>query len=164
VEKTSHETYEDSIHGQTPVSTLARKYIRRQYRKILKFGQQFTASMPASDLHELRIMCKKLRYLLEFFATIFPRNEMKQVVKQLKGLQDCLGKFNDLSVQQNQLGVYLEEMKENVSLEIGTSIGGLVTALYSTQESCKADCLAAFDKFRNPATMQCFRGYCERLT
>ena len=102
-------------------------------------------------------MCKKLRYLLEFFATISPRNEMKQVVKQLKGLQDCLGKFNDLSVQKNQLGVYLEKMKENVSSEIGAFIGGLATTLYSTQESCKADCLAAFDEFLNPSTKQCFK-------
>ncbi len=60
-------------------------------------------------VHQLRINCKKLRYLMEFFAPLFPENEIKTLIKALKLLQDNLGNFNDYSVQQIFLRQVLNE-------------------------------------------------------
>jgi CHAD domain-containing protein len=154
----SSESGYESANSLIPVRDLARKFVRKQYRKILKYGEN-TDSMPDAEIHELRIMCKKLRYLLEFFVTLFPGKEMKSVVKILKDLQDNLGRFNDLSVQQNQLKVYLDEIKEGVSPSLGiiASIGGLVTALYNNQEVCKLECLKSFARFQHSKTEQRFK-------
>jgi len=48
-------------------------------------------------LHELRIRCKKLRYACEIHAPHYPEL-MPGFLAHLKGLQDCLGRWNDVRV------------------------------------------------------------------
>ena len=50
-------------------------------------------------LHRLRIECKKLRYLLDFFITALPELPVRDVLKQLKRVQRTLGRIQDISVQ-----------------------------------------------------------------
>ncbi len=57
--------------------------------------------------HRARIHGKRLRYLLEPFATEVP--SVKPVVKRLKGLQDLLGDLNDLHNLNDTLGRALED-------------------------------------------------------
>jgi len=54
-------------------------------------------------IHQLRINCKKLRYLMEFFTLLLPPAEIKKLIRSLKMLQDNPGNFNDYSVQQQFL-------------------------------------------------------------
>jgi CHAD domain-containing protein len=58
----------------------------------------------------LRIECKKLRYLLEFFRSLCHPDDVERVVKSLKRLQDNLGDFNDLQIQRETLKRFAEEM------------------------------------------------------
>jgi CHAD domain-containing protein len=44
----------------------------------------------------MRRSLKKLRYLIEFFAPLFPSKDVKPFVKQLKTLQDVFGYVNDV--------------------------------------------------------------------
>ncbi len=44
----------------------------------------------------MRRSLKKLRYLIEFFAPLFPSKDVKSFVKQLKTLQDVFGYVNDV--------------------------------------------------------------------
>ncbi len=50
-------------------------------------------------LHALRIECKKLRYLMDFFITAFPELPIRNVLKHLKRVQRTLGRIQDISVQ-----------------------------------------------------------------
>jgi len=86
-----------------PVTDVARKRIRKAYRRLVRRGAKIDDDSPPEHLHRLRIDAKKLRYLLEFFAGLFPRGEVKKLVRALKDLQDNLGLFNDLSIQQETL-------------------------------------------------------------
>ena len=54
-----------------------------------------TAASPPESLHELRKRCKELRYLLEFFGSLYDPGEHWRAVRELKALQDCLGEFQD---------------------------------------------------------------------
>lgn len=51
-------------------------------------------------LHRLRIACKKLRYLIEMFDSLFDREKSKTYLGVLADLQDVLGRFNDHTVAQ----------------------------------------------------------------
>ena len=74
-------------------------------------GKAIDDDSPAEDLHELRKVGKELRYLLEFFASLYPPEVVKPFVKTLKGLQDQLGRFQDHEVQANALRELAPEVK-----------------------------------------------------
>ena len=60
------------------------------------------ADLDGEARHALRIRIKKLRYGVEFLATLFPgvpaRKSRKAMLELLEGLQDVLGKLNDIEV------------------------------------------------------------------
>ncbi|MDA0172627.1 CHAD domain-containing protein [Solirubrobacter taibaiensis] len=89
--------------AEKTVKELASHRITQVYRKMVKMGKAIDDDSPADDLHELRKVGKELRYLLEFFASLYPADVVKPFVKTLKGLQDQLGRFQDREVQANAL-------------------------------------------------------------
>src|SRR5262249_42621233 len=74
-------------------AALAADRITRAHRKVLKRGAAITPDSPPESLHDLRKRCKELRYLLEFFASLYDPAIHQQAVRDLKGLQDCLGGY-----------------------------------------------------------------------
>jgi CHAD domain len=50
------------------------------------------------ELHDMRIACKRLRYLLEIFACAFT-TDLDPFLDEVKGLQDLLGEIHDRDVQ-----------------------------------------------------------------
>ena len=86
----------EAASTERPIIDLARKRIFRRYGAVVKGGNEILANTQDELLHALRIEAKKLRYLMEFFASLFPHNQMRKLVGQLKRLQDNLGEFNDL--------------------------------------------------------------------
>jgi hypothetical protein len=55
-----------------PILKLARKRIQKKGRAVVDLGMSLRGSREDKALHALRIACKKLRYLLEFFNSLFP--------------------------------------------------------------------------------------------
>jgi CHAD domain-containing protein len=86
-----------------PVRELAKNIIMKRNKKVLKFGQRVLITGSDELLHQLRIECKKLRYLLEFFNSLFSQEKIQYLVRKLKLLQDNLGDYNDLVIQQKRL-------------------------------------------------------------
>jgi CHAD domain-containing protein len=64
---------------------------------------RLTGRPPEQELHALRIHCKRLRYSLEFMRHLLG-DEGKELIGQLKGLQDHLGDLNDACVTRDRLG------------------------------------------------------------
>ncbi|WP_330960309.1 CHAD domain-containing protein [Photobacterium sp. 53610] len=89
----------------------AQKRIWKRFSQTLSLCQAVGYNHPDEQLHQLRISCKKLRYLLEYFAPLFPGKVIKEQIKQLKALQESLGEFNDSSVQMTFLSQYLAQQK-----------------------------------------------------
>lgn len=73
----------------------------RRWQRIRKDARQM-ADLNGETRHKLRIRIKKLRYGVEFFATLFPgapaRKNRKAMLDLLEGLQDVLGTLNDIEV------------------------------------------------------------------
>lgn len=101
---------------------VANQRIWRMVRRVIKEGEAINASSPPEDLHELRKSCKKLRYLMEFFQSLYPSDEIKQLIKALKFLQNQLGEYQDIHVQIASLATFRAQMKS----ESGTTDRTLV--------------------------------------
>ncbi|WP_162820319.1 CYTH and CHAD domain-containing protein [Microvirga calopogonii] len=86
---------------ELPARALAAEELSLRWRRIRK-GAKRMADLNGEDRHKLRIRIKKLRYGVEFFATLFPgipaRKSRKAMLDLLEGLQDTLGKLNDIEV------------------------------------------------------------------
>ena len=102
---------DSSALAMRPIGEYAREIIFRRFKRVIKKGRRIGADSPDDYLHRLRIHCKKLRYSLEFFASLFPKKEVGRGIRQLKRLQGQLGDFNDLSVQQDMLHDYLSAIR-----------------------------------------------------
>ena len=113
------------------VKELVSAKILTQYRRIASAGRLINAGTPDDAVHALRIETKKLRYLMELFSELFPPDDMKRLIKHLKGLQDNLGRFNDFSVQQEFL-FHCGRLKTLSAAQLA-SINGLAAVLYNKQ-------------------------------
>ncbi len=135
--------------GSPPAIEVARSRIRDRFRKIIKKGRKISTASPDKDLHSLRIDCKRLRYLLEFFASLFPAKKMDRLIKHMKGLQDNLGEFNDLAVQQGNLSVYLARSGHNAPQHQlrSAAIGGLLAVLSNRQNEVREEFFHSFAEF-----------------
>ncbi|WCM18306.1 CHAD domain-containing protein [Paraburkholderia bryophila] len=69
-----------------------------------------------SELHQLRIAGKKLRYLLEFFLPVLGSRSQKSI-EILTGLQDDLGNLNDIVASETLLHRYATSLGDSTSLE-----------------------------------------------
>ena len=138
----------------TAVIRVAADRIRRAFRRVRKRSRGLDKNSPAELLHRLRIDCKKLRYLLEFFRSLYEKQGVAQLVRALKRLQDDLGDFNDLEIQQRQLQSMASNLLEagKAPAETLLAMGCLVGRLAERQEKLKRRLLrrvAAFVKQRN---------------
>ena len=77
---------------------------------MVKMGRAIDEDSPHEALHDLRKKGKELRYLLEFFASLYPADVVKPMVATLKGLQDVLGRFQDREVQSDALRALGDEI------------------------------------------------------
>jgi CHAD domain-containing protein len=131
----------------------------KRFKRILRDGRAIDAHSPDQDLHRLRIQGKKLRYCLEFFSSLYPQGEMKKLISQLKGLQNNLGDFNDLSVQQEMLQQYLATLKPGTvkSKKLSAAIGGLLTNLYHEHRQVRTHFEETFDRFSDTKNVKLYK-------
>ncbi|MBB1486346.1 CHAD domain-containing protein [Oceanospirillum sediminis] len=118
--------------GHLPIAEVAAQRIRKRYKQIAKDAALIHDQTPDDDVHEIRLDCKKLRYLLEFFGPVLDKERVRPVMQALKKLQDNLGRFNDYSVQRESLEHYLENHK--TSEEIQKAVHALSGVLFMKQQ------------------------------
>lgn len=100
------------VDAKQPIPKSSGKRIWRIFRRVIQEGKAITNDSPNEALHELRKTCKKLRYLLEFCRSIYPKKDMNHLLKSLKKLQDNLGEFQDYSIQVESLNHFEKQMVE----------------------------------------------------
>jgi len=155
----SGEEENQGSNSREPTATLAEKIIKKRLKRIISDGAAIHPGTPDENLHRLRIQGKKLRYSLEFFSSLYPEHTMKTLIKQLKLLQNNLGDFNDLSVQQEMLKHYLAAIKPGTvkSKKLSAAIGGLLTNLYHEQRKVRTDFAETFARFTDPENLNTYR-------
>ena len=140
---------EKGTDAEKKVTNLAKKYIYKRYQKIIQQGKIVKKTSPDEDFHTVRISCKKLRYLLELFSSLFPKDEISTATKLLKNIQDSLGNFNDMCVQQIHLNEYLHTLSgiKTDNAKIAAAIGGLITSTYNRKYDYRIEFYCRFNEF-----------------
>jgi CHAD domain-containing protein len=86
--------FEQTERLARPVSAFAGKAIDRRWKKVAGRAHGL-ATLDAEHRHELRKELKKLRYVVEFLAPLYPQKRVTPFVKRLKKLQTIFGELND---------------------------------------------------------------------
>jgi CHAD domain-containing protein len=140
------------------VATLAAERIARAYRRVAKRGAALAAGdpaggPPAEEMHALRKRGKELRYLLEFFGSLYEPMALRRAVKDLKGLQDCLGDFQDAHVQREGIKGFATAMvaqRGGEPAELAATLlamGELTGLLNAQQDHARAEVTGRFAAF-----------------
>lgn len=151
-EKFIHEPLADAgarSESRVPIIELASRTIRARYGKVAERGARAASNPDDAKLHLLRIQCKKLRYLLEFFSNLYPADEITRLIKQLKLLQDNLGRHQDISVQQAGLRAFAEELSSvrEGSERTAVAVGALIGALEDEKQDLRSVFGGVFGRF-----------------
>jgi CHAD domain-containing protein len=145
-------------NAMRPIAELADERIRKVFKRVRKDGAVINQDSPAELLHELRKDCKKLRYLMEFFQSLYPKPEIRELIKQLKVLLDNLGEFQDLQVQAEALETFGEQMQQaGAPARSLMAMGILVGNLLTRQEQAREDFFALFTNFDSEENVQAFK-------
>jgi len=137
--------------GEKLAIRLVTRKIEKRHTKILHLGSAIDSATPVNRLHEVRIECKKLRYLLETFGSLFPLEPLAACVRDLKRLQNNLGDLNDYEVHAGLLKESAEAMVRcgRPSAATTLAVGRLVGILGDRREKER---LKFFERFRQYAS------------
>ena len=149
----------DPPEAELPIVDIAGQKVLKAYTKMVKRGTRLADPPPPREMHRLRIDAKKLRYLLEFFSSLYPKKTLKQLIKELKHFQDILGGFNDAVVQQHYLASIAEELRNKGSARPDTvaAMSRLADAMTGRQEGYRQSFTGRFEVFSNRQSRALYR-------
>ncbi|SLN77729.1 CHAD domain-containing protein [Oceanibacterium hippocampi] len=147
------------VEDQPGALDFARARIWKVYRRIVRDGAAIDDNSPAEALHELRKRCKDLRYLMEFFRSLFPKRDITVLIGQLKRFQDNLGAFQDYAVQAETLRAYETELRAGDALprKAEEAIEALVEQFDGRMHAARAEFQARFGRFAGTENDKRFR-------
>lgn len=145
--------------ARKPVMEVASKRIWRAYRRVAKRSSTITPDTPAETMHKLRVECKKLRYLLELFYSLYDPNDIDPLIKALKRLQKNLGEFNDLVVQESALQRMAHEMEQERLATVACllAMGRLQGDRARKKRTARRRFTECFTRFNKPQNRKRFR-------
>jgi triphosphatase len=82
------------------IGDFASAILQRRHRRLRKFGGK-RGQLPEPDLHRLRLMAKKQRYVSDFFRELYPRKATGKYIAALAAIQEVLGSLNDALVSRH---------------------------------------------------------------
>jgi triphosphatase len=83
--------------AHAPAAAVVPGLILARHRSAATAARRARRSGEPEDFHRLRILCKRLRYALEFVSEIYD-GQTRGVVRRVVTLQDCLGVMQDAQV------------------------------------------------------------------
>jgi triphosphatase len=93
----------------------AGRRLEKRARQVTRLGQT-VRDLDINARHQLRIAFKKLRYGLEFFIPLFGSRRSAEYLAGLSGLQEVLGRLNDLATADALIRELLPEGRAGVPL------------------------------------------------
>jgi CHAD domain-containing protein len=138
---------------------IAASKINHAHQRVLSAGAAITAASPPESLHDLRKRCKELRYLLEIFGSLYDPGELWRAVRELKGLQDCLGEFQDTQVQHDKIRAFAAELMAERTAPAPTllAMGEIAAALMVRQQQARSEFGGRFRDFASPLSQSRIR-------
>ncbi|MDH2434111.1 CHAD domain-containing protein [Pokkaliibacter sp. MBI-7] len=154
--------------------------IWQHYQQVCIQTLQVSEHSADHAIHQLRIDCKKLRYALDMLpvqtdaraeqhsttppGTNRERKRKSRLLAGLKGLQEDLGQFNDLSVQQLFINERVQHYQQQgeISSEIQEAVDGLLAALASQLRQKRQLILTQLAGIGSATTYTAFAVFCQQ--
>ena len=83
--------------------SLVEQRLQRLHRRLRRAAKDFEA-LPREQQHRARKRLKRLRYLAEFVAPLWPHHHAERYLSRLERAQDALGRHNDIAVAADHFG------------------------------------------------------------
>ena len=146
-------------NAKLTIRQLADLRIWKVFKRVLKEGDAITEQSAPPVFHELRKTCKKLRYLMEFFQSLYSEKAIKQLINSLKELQDVLGGIQDLQVQEDHLKLFREEMQvgQHISANTLIAIDRLISNLELNRRQARNDFGEKYEAFKQAENQAVFK-------
>ena len=144
-------------NARRPAEEVALERIARAHARVVRRGEVVGPESPPSELHRMRIECKKLRYLLEFFAGLLVQRKVELVVAALKALQNELGAHQDATVQRDYLLGIEARYAGPESRATREAAAHVVRHIEELQAAQREAFRAHFATFRGPAVEEALR-------
>jgi CHAD domain-containing protein len=144
-----------------PARDVAAERTWSAYRKFVRDGRRIRPESPPVRLHDLRKDAKKLRYALECFGSLFAADAIAASVRELKGVQDVLGAFQDCEVQKASLEGFGREMITERGASQAPALlamGALVEELDEREQRARDEFVVHFARFDAKVVRRRFRG------
>ena len=151
-ERANHRLYErpDGARADAELLPFLRSRIARLAEDVFSRGDALTKTSSPSEVHDLRIAIKRLRYALEFGSELLP-GEYQEVAKRAAKLQGWLGTYNDAITAQM-------ELPERIPLQDDEDLALAYALALQRREGHKARkrFVAAWPEFAPMATRELF--------
>ena len=125
-----------------PIAGFASTLLATRHKAVRKRGKRFDGQT-ADQRHEVRIALKKLRYAVEFFQSLYPKQRSKAYHRRLKSMQDDLGHLNDVAVARRLLADLMHAEATEEQSELAWAAGYLeawyAQAVYALEPSTRRD-------------------------
>ncbi len=97
---------------------LAFSGINARLKEFLDHADYVLDERNVTELHNMRISAKRLRYTMEAFADLYGAN-LKPFINQTRKFQDILGDIHDADVWGEMIPHFIQEEKERISIYFG---------------------------------------------
>ena len=146
-------------HALWPIGEVARLRVAKAWKRVLTDGGAITRESPAEALHALRKRCKRLRYLMEFFASLFDADAVGGQIRALKRLQEVLGEFQDRQVQHDRILDFERAMKaaDRLPERTAEAMEALAAGLVHDQDAIRERFYTRFAAFSTKKERKAFR-------
>jgi CHAD domain-containing protein len=95
----------------------ARRILATRIDEVYQYDGLVANPANVTDLHNMRIAFKRLRYLLEIFGSAFDA-DLEPYLEQVKAMQDLLGDIHDCDVQVPMLEAHLAWLERQEALSV----------------------------------------------
>lgn len=123
----------------------ARRILAVRIDEVYAFDGRIADPAEVTALHDMRIACKRLRYLLEIFAIAFPE-DLTPFIDEVRNLQDILGEIHDRDVQVPMLEEHLRWLEEREGMAARRLVAETMEAREARRRRRTSE--AAFHQFR----------------
>ena len=86
------------LDPQAPFDVAARHAVGVRAQEVFEHAAGVLDTGDIERVHDMRVATRRLRAALEVFATAFPKDELKPVLRDVKRLADALGERRDPDV------------------------------------------------------------------
>jgi len=114
-----------NLDCEEPFRVAAGKVIWTRFEEMMSFRDAALAGEDIEGVHDMRVASRRLRAALELFRDAFPRNRLRPLLLEVKGLADALGEVRDMDVMIDRLRRDMKGRPPSQRLVLGELIGDL---------------------------------------